>query len=70
VRDRYKVREGIGVLSDARGLYPRLTARENVRYFALCTAFPAPVWRPASPRCCIRWDSMRWPIAARRLLAR
>ena len=33
VRDRYAVREGIGVLSDARGLYPRLTARENVRYY-------------------------------------
>jgi sodium transport system ATP-binding protein len=23
----------IGVLSDARGLYPRLTARENIRYY-------------------------------------
>jgi sodium transport system ATP-binding protein len=33
VRDRYEVRRRIGVLSDARGLYPRLTARENVRYF-------------------------------------
>jgi sodium transport system ATP-binding protein len=33
VRDRYAVRGRIGVLSDARGLYPRLTARENVRYF-------------------------------------
>jgi sodium transport system ATP-binding protein len=33
VRDRYGVRERIGVLSDARGLYPRLTARENVRYY-------------------------------------
>ncbi len=33
VRDRYAVRENIGVLSDARGLYPRLTARENIRYF-------------------------------------
>ena len=33
VRDRYAVRESIGVLSDARGLYPRLTARENIRYF-------------------------------------
>ena len=32
-RDRYAVRERIGVLSDARGLYPRLTARENVRYY-------------------------------------
>ena len=33
VRDRYVVRERIGVLSDARGLYPRLTARENIRYY-------------------------------------
>jgi sodium transport system ATP-binding protein len=33
VRDRYAVRARIGVLSDARGLYPRLTARENVRYY-------------------------------------
>ncbi|HQR11152.1 MAG TPA: ATP-binding cassette domain-containing protein [Casimicrobiaceae bacterium] len=33
VRDRYAVRGGIGVLSDARGLYPRLTARENIRYY-------------------------------------
>lgn len=27
------VQRHIGVLSDAQGLYPRLTARENVRYF-------------------------------------
>jgi sodium transport system ATP-binding protein len=33
VRDRLAVRRRIGVLSDARGLYPRLTARENIRYF-------------------------------------
>jgi sodium transport system ATP-binding protein len=33
VRDRYRVRARIGVLSDARGLYARLTARENVRYY-------------------------------------
>ena len=33
VRDRYAVRRSIGVLSDARGLYPRLTARENIRYY-------------------------------------
>jgi len=33
VRDRYAVRGRIGVLSDARGLYARLTARENVRYY-------------------------------------
>ena len=34
VRERYIVREKIGVLSDARGLYARLTARENIRYYA------------------------------------
>ena len=33
LRDRYRLRERIGVLSDARGLYPRLTARENIRYY-------------------------------------
>jgi sodium transport system ATP-binding protein len=33
VADRRAVRARIGVLSDARGLYPRLTARENIRYF-------------------------------------
>jgi len=33
VRERYAVRRSIGVLSDARGLYPRLSARENIRYY-------------------------------------
>jgi sodium transport system ATP-binding protein len=33
VRDRYAVRRRIGVLSDARGLYPRLSARENIQYY-------------------------------------
>ena len=31
---RSDVRRRIGVLSDARGLYVRLTARENIRYYA------------------------------------
>jgi len=31
--ERMAVRRRIGVLSDARGLYARLTARENVRYY-------------------------------------
>jgi sodium transport system ATP-binding protein len=31
--DRDAVRANLGVLPDARGLYPRLTARENVAYF-------------------------------------
>lgn len=29
-----RARMGLGVLSEARGLYPRLTAREHMRYFA------------------------------------
>ncbi len=33
VRARRDVQRRIGVLSDNRGLYPRLTAREHVRYF-------------------------------------
>ena len=33
VAERAAVRQRIGVLSDARGLYPRLTGRENIRYF-------------------------------------
>ncbi|MGE5095076.1 MAG: ATP-binding cassette domain-containing protein [Betaproteobacteria bacterium] len=33
VRDALAVRARIGMLSDARGLYGRLTARENVRYY-------------------------------------
>jgi ABC-type lipoprotein export system ATPase subunit len=32
-REAYTVRRQVGVLSDARGLYPRLTARENIRYY-------------------------------------
>ena len=31
--DRLAVQKRIGVLPDNRGLYPRLTAREHVRYF-------------------------------------
>lgn len=34
VADRAEVRRRLGVLSDARGLYPRLTGRENIAYFA------------------------------------
>jgi sodium transport system ATP-binding protein len=32
-RNPLEVRRRIGALPDARGIYPRLTARENVRYF-------------------------------------
>jgi sodium transport system ATP-binding protein len=38
------VRSRLGVLSDARGLYPRLTARENIRYYgALRAMAPAAI---------------------------
>ena len=33
VADPVAVRARLGVLSDARGLYARLTARENIRYY-------------------------------------
>jgi sodium transport system ATP-binding protein len=33
VRDELRVRADLGVLSDARGLSTRLTARENIRYY-------------------------------------
>ena len=32
-QDRLRVQRRIGVLPDNRGLYPRLTAREHIRYF-------------------------------------
>ena len=32
-RDPIAARRKLGVLSDAKGLYPRLTAREHIRYF-------------------------------------
>ncbi len=33
VREPLQVRRSIGAVPDAKGLYPRLTARENVRYY-------------------------------------
>ena len=33
VRERRSVQQRIGVLPDRQGLYPRLTARENIRYY-------------------------------------
>lgn len=32
-QDALAARRSMGVLSDSRGLYPRLTARENIRYY-------------------------------------
>ena len=37
------MRRRIGVLSDARGLYPRLTARENVRYYGQLHGLSGPM---------------------------
>lgn len=35
-----KVRSSLGVLSDARGIYTRLTARENIRYYGRLRGMP------------------------------
>ena len=43
--DTQAVRAVTGVLSDARGLYTRLTARENVDYYARLRGVPAPAAR-------------------------
>ena len=72
VRDRYAVRRRIGVLSDARGLYPRLTARENIRYYGALhglagAALDAPHRRAARRRSGIDRAS---PTAARRAFRR
>ena len=42
VEDRHEVQKRIGVLPDARGLYPRLTSRENIRYFGELHGLAAP----------------------------
>ena len=39
-RDPLAVRRALGVLPDARGLYKRLTARENIDYFARLHGLP------------------------------
>ena len=38
--DAIEVRRRLGVLPDARGLYKRLTARENIEYYARLQALP------------------------------
>ena len=38
--DGNAVRRNIGILSDSRGIYPRLTARENIRYFGELQGLP------------------------------
>ncbi len=41
--DRIEVQRRIGVLPDTRGLYPRLTSREHVRYFGRLHGMKGPV---------------------------
>ena len=43
VAEREAVRRQIGVLSDSRGLYPRLTARENIAYYGHLHGVPGAV---------------------------
>src|SRR4029078_10364024 len=41
VDDPLDVRQRFGILSDAKALYPRLTARENVAYFGALHGMPS-----------------------------
>ncbi len=66
MRDRYAVREAIGVLSDARGLYPRLTARENIRYYGTLHGLSGVELETRAASLSIHSDSMHWPTVARR----
>ena len=43
VRDRTEAQRRIGALPDVRGLYPRLTAREHIRYFGNLHGLSGPV---------------------------
>ncbi|MDE2252347.1 MAG: ATP-binding cassette domain-containing protein [Gammaproteobacteria bacterium] len=47
VREPLAVRRTIGVLPDARGLYKRLSARENIEYFAALQGMAPPAARAA-----------------------
>jgi sodium transport system ATP-binding protein len=40
-REALAARRHMGVLSDSRGLYPRLSARENIRYYGELQGLPA-----------------------------
>jgi len=44
VQNPLSVRAQLGVLSDARGLYTRLTARENIAYYASLRHVDAPIF--------------------------
>jgi energy-coupling factor transporter ATP-binding protein EcfA2 len=53
--DPVAVRRALGVLPDARGVYKRLTARENIAYFGACTAWTRPPSPAHRPLCKTRW---------------
>jgi sodium transport system ATP-binding protein len=63
------VRAKLGVLPDARGVYKRLTARENIEYFGACTADEAEIARRAKALIAAL-DMQDIRAAHRRLLAR
>ena len=50
--DPIAARERLGMLSDARGLYTRLTARENIVYYAELRGLPADATRASVARLC------------------
>ena len=56
----------MGVLSDARGLYPRLTARENIVYYGALQGMErdAADARAAGPRAHVRDDRRCSTVAA------
>jgi sodium transport system ATP-binding protein len=63
-RDPLAVRARIGMLSDARGLYGRLTARENIRYYGALRGLPAEAIEAAIGRLAV-WVDME-PLRVRR----
>ena len=76
VRDAEAVRRRLGVLPDARGIYKRLTARENIAYFgelhgmskadiAMRTTPCTPINRNCLASCAHRSaGTTRWPLTA------
>lgn len=43
VSEKLEAQKRVGALPDSHGLYPRLTARENIRYFGRLHGLPEPV---------------------------
>ncbi|MEP7282202.1 MAG: ATP-binding cassette domain-containing protein, partial [Rubrivivax sp.] len=62
-RDSAAARARMGVLSDARGLYPRLTARENIVYYGRLQGLDAAAAN-------VRAEALAGPLELRGLLDR